>query len=92
MPKAKLFSNGGSQAVRLPAEFRFEGYDVNVRRDCVTGDIVLSKPRASWDNYFAWAATLNLRADFMAARDQSTDDLRDPFGGVQTTTAKKKRA
>jgi virulence-associated protein VagC len=25
MMKAKLFMTGGSQAVRLPAEFRFEG-------------------------------------------------------------------
>ena len=52
MSKAKLFSNGGSQAVRLPAEFRFEGDDVDVRRDPLTGDVILSKPRASWDDYF----------------------------------------
>lgn len=30
---AKLFTNGNSQAVRLPAEFRFEGTEVSVRRD-----------------------------------------------------------
>jgi antitoxin VapB len=30
--RAKLFSNGGSQAVRLPKEFRFEGEEVAVRR------------------------------------------------------------
>ena len=29
---AKLFRNGGSQAVRLPREFRFEGERVRVRR------------------------------------------------------------
>lgn len=29
---AKLFINGGSQAVRLPKEFRFEGDEVSVRR------------------------------------------------------------
>jgi antitoxin VapB len=28
MTKAKLFTTGGSQAVRLPAEFRFEGSEV----------------------------------------------------------------
>jgi antitoxin VapB len=48
MPKAKLFMTGGSQAVRLPAEFRFEGDEVDIRRDPVTGDVVLSKPVASW--------------------------------------------
>jgi antitoxin VapB len=38
---AKLFASGGSQAVRLPKEFRFEGSAVEVSRD---GDTVLLKP------------------------------------------------
>jgi antitoxin VapB len=29
---AKLFMNGRSQAVRLPAEFRFEGTEVFIER------------------------------------------------------------
>jgi antitoxin VapB len=40
MPAAKLFIHGGSQAVRLPKEFRFEGTEVHVRR--VGNDVVLS--------------------------------------------------
>ena len=36
---AKLFTNGRSQAVRLPKEFRFEGDEVSIRR--VEGDILL---------------------------------------------------
>lgn len=40
---AKLFLNGRSQAVRLPAEFRFEGKEVYIRRDSVTGDVILSR-------------------------------------------------
>lgn len=44
---AKLFKNGRSQAVRLPAEFRFDGDEVYIRKDPVTGDVVLSaKPGA----------------------------------------------
>ncbi len=31
--RARLFMNGGSQAVRLPKEFRFEGTEVLVRRE-----------------------------------------------------------
>ena len=31
--RAKLFCSGRSQAVRLPAEFRFEGTEVEVHRD-----------------------------------------------------------
>jgi antitoxin VapB len=39
---AKLFQNGGSQAVRLPAEFRFDADEVFVYRDEATGNVVLS--------------------------------------------------
>jgi len=38
---AKLFQHGGSQAVRLPKAFRFEGSEVSVRRD---GDAVILEP------------------------------------------------
>ena len=79
MTKAKLFTTGGSQAVRLPAEFRFEGDEVEIRRDPVTGDVVLSKPIASWDEYFDWVHTLDLPSDFLQERDQPEDDLRDPM-------------
>jgi len=40
MSVAKLFSHGGSQAVRLPKDFRFEGTEVHVRR--VGAEVVLS--------------------------------------------------
>lgn len=39
--KAKLFTHGGSQAVRLPKAFRFEGSEVAVRRE---GDAVILEP------------------------------------------------
>jgi antitoxin VapB len=35
MKVAKLFKSGGSQAVRLPKEFRFKGSEVYVERDGV---------------------------------------------------------
>jgi len=77
MAKAKLFTTGGSQAVRLPAEFRFEGDEVDIRRDPVTGDVLLSKPMPSWDDYFDWVRTLHLPDDFMGERDQPEDDMPD---------------
>jgi antitoxin VapB len=51
---AKLFRNGASQAVRLPAEFRFEGTEVYISRDEETGDVVLStRPGAkAWAEFF----------------------------------------
>jgi antitoxin VapB len=51
---AKLFKNGASQAVRLPAEFRFEGKEVYVSRDPKTQNVILSKQPSStdWDQFF----------------------------------------
>lgn len=45
--RAKLFRNGRSQAVRLPAEFRFEGTEVEVHRDPESGAVVLTPVRPS---------------------------------------------
>jgi len=69
--------SGGSQAVRLPAEFRFEGSEVDIRRDPITDEVVLSKPITSWNDYFAWVRKLRLPEDLLAERDQPKDDLRD---------------
>jgi antitoxin VapB len=69
---AKLFPNGRSQAVRLPATFRFEGDEVYIRRDEETGEVILSAVPNSWEGFFA------LRE---AARDEARDflaDRRDP--------------
>jgi antitoxin VapB len=77
MVKAKLFKTGGSQAVRLPPEFRFECDEVDIRRDPETWDVVLSKPIPSWDEYFDWIRTLDLPSDFLSERDQPKDDMRD---------------
>ncbi len=49
---AKLFSNGASQAVRLPAAYRFDGDEVYIRRDPVTGDVILSKRPGNWSSFF----------------------------------------
>ena len=49
---AKLFRNGRSQAVRLPAQFRFSGSEVYVRRDPNTGDVILSRRPESWQDFF----------------------------------------
>jgi antitoxin VapB len=72
--KAKLFRNGGSQAVRLPAEFRFEGDEVYITRDEATGDVVLSERprRETWRAFMAWRDALDIPPDdadaYMTAR------------------------
>lgn len=48
--RAKLFQNGGSQAVRLPKDCRFEGQEeVLVRRE---GDRVILEPADEWSQEF----------------------------------------
>lgn len=73
MPQTKLvrlFKNGASQAVRLPAEFRFEGNAVYATKDETTGDVVLStRPGASyWADFFRELRSIDVPGDFMADR------------------------
>jgi antitoxin VapB len=79
---AKLFTTGRSQAVRLPAEFRFEGKEVFVRRDRRTGDVILSRKPDSWDGLFELYGKNDVPGDFLGPsdREQTTQD-RDPLAG-----------
>jgi antitoxin VapB len=79
---AKLFTTGRSQAVRLPAEFRFEGSEVFIRRDAGTGDVILSRKPDSWDGLFDLYGKDEVPRDFLTPLDrkQPTQD-RDPFKG-----------
>lgn len=76
---AKLFRNGSSQAVRLPAEFRFEGDEVYIWRDEMTGAVVLSpRKRTTWADFEA-ARALVPQSEwdrFMADRDQPAEQGR----------------
>lgn len=67
---AKLFKNGASQAVRLPADFRFPGDQVYISRDPRTGDVLLSsRPGAwNWSAFFELARGIDDADDFMADR------------------------
>jgi antitoxin VapB len=83
---AKIFKNGRSQAVRLPAEFRFpQGTDeVSIRRDEATGEVVLSlKERAhSWGDFFERVRAAGPLPDILTPADRMDGPLRpDPFDG-----------
>jgi antitoxin VapB len=77
---AKLFTNGRSQAVRLPAAYRFDTTEVFIRQDPETGDVILSRKPATWDGFFAALEGADVPADFMdkKERNQGRHD-RDPF-------------
>ena len=80
MPRtAKLFYNGRSQAVRLPAEYRFQGAEVYVRRDPATGDVILSRRPESWQDFFELMKTVEVPKDFMADRHDAPPQKRELF-------------
>jgi len=43
LEKAKVFMTGRSQAVRIPARYRFKANEVYIRHDARTGEITLSE-------------------------------------------------
>ena len=79
--KAKLFTTGRSQAVRLPKAYRFNADEVWIRRDPLTGDVVLSPRPPDWSGLFALYETTDVPDDFLDENDraQGAHD-RDPFG------------
>ncbi|MGA9392989.1 MAG: type II toxin-antitoxin system VapB family antitoxin [Candidatus Sulfotelmatobacter sp.] len=76
---AKLFRNGRSQAVRLPAEYRFEGSEVFVRRDPATGDVILSRHPDSWNDFFELMKSIEVPGDFLADRTDAPPQKRRLF-------------
>jgi antitoxin VapB len=77
---AKIFTNGRSQAVRLPAAYRFDTSEVFIRKDPETGDVILSRKPANWDDFFAALNGANVPTDFLTAEDrQQGQQDRDPF-------------
>ena len=82
--KAKLFMNGRSQAVRLPAAFRFDTTEVYIRRDPRTGDIILSRKPPTWDGFFAALERAKVPDDFLSKEERAqglASQDRDPFAG-----------
>jgi antitoxin VapB len=82
MKTARIFTNGNSQAVRLPKEFRVLTNEVFIRKDQSTGDIVLSTrpPVGAWSEFFALRAKTRIPADFLIDRPSNvTAPQRDPF-------------
>lgn len=76
--KAKVFYSGRSQAVRIPAEFRFKSDEVYVRRVPQTGDLILSEsPVKSWKEIFDALDKAGVPDDFLRDRDTRPPQKRD---------------
>jgi antitoxin VapB len=72
---AKIFLNGRSQAVRLPAAFRFSTPEVYIEQQ---GDAVILRPKPeSWDDFFARPS--RVPADFLKERGDMPPEVRELF-------------
>ena len=81
---AKLFVNGRSQAVRLPAAYRFDTPEVFIRKDPVTGDVILSRRPKDWSGFLAATENVQVPKDFLSKAERLTQGHsdkteRDPF-------------
>ncbi len=73
MQTAKIFTNGKSQAVRLPKEFRFSGSEVYIRR--IGNAVVLLPAKDSWE--MLQNSLPNFTDDFLARRNQPRAQKRE---------------
>ena len=72
MNTAKLFTNGRSQAVRLPKECRFTGKDVYVRK--LKGMVILVPKDAAWQPLVD--SLDHFSSDYMEEREQPPQQER----------------
>ncbi len=77
MRTAKLFKSGGSQAVRLPRDFRFEGTQVFIKKMGET--VVLLPQQNSWQTWFDSLAQFS--DDFLVEREQPPQLERENLFG-----------
>ena len=72
--RAKIFMHGGSQAVRLPKAYRFDGKEVAISRE---GDRIIlepaDRPPPDWDAIFA-------RIDAIGGGDFPDPPPQEPIG------------
>jgi antitoxin VapB len=67
--RAKVFMSGRSQAVRIPAEYRFHSSEVSIRRDPASGDLILSEGPGTWADVFAALDATGVQDGFTIERD-----------------------
>ena len=75
--KARVFMSGRSQHVTIPAEFRFTGSEVYVRRDPQSGDVILSQAPGSWAELYSALDSVGFPNDFMDERAHGTAETRE---------------
>jgi antitoxin VapB len=95
---AKVFTNGHSQAIRLPKAFRVDVNEMWIARNEVTGEITL-KPKDTetlrkrrLDTLMAAIAENPLPDDFLSDASRQNKPPKNPFADWDTPTAPKASA
>ncbi|HUZ05272.1 MAG TPA: hypothetical protein VMU62_07935 [Acidobacteriaceae bacterium] len=69
--KARVFMSGRSQAVRIPASYRFDTDEVFIRRDPQSGDLILSQAPGTLAEIFAALDLIGVPDDFLTPSDRA---------------------
>ena len=69
--KAKVFMSGRSQAVRIPAQFRFASNEVYIRRDAKNGDLILYQSPGTLEEILAALDQLGVPDDFLSPAERA---------------------
>lgn len=95
---AKVFTNGHSQAIRLPKAFRVDVDEMWIARNEVTGEITL-KPKDTetlrkrrLDALMATIADNPLPDDFLSDASRQNNPPKNPFADWETPSAPKASA
>jgi antitoxin VapB len=98
LPTAKVFTNGNSQAIRLPKAFRVDVEEMWIARNEVTGEITL-KPKDSetlrqrrLDALMAAIANNPLPEDFLSDASRQNKPPKNPFADWEAPSAPKASA
>ncbi len=75
--KARVFMSGRSQAVRIPAAYRFGTDEVFIRRDPQSGDLILSQAPGDWKEIYRTLDAAGFPDDFLEDRAQGAPQKRD---------------
>ena len=92
MHSTRIFMNGASQAVRLPAEYRFENPEVCITR---IGDMVIIYPKdGAWDllQSAIGSVTDDFRRPEQGTPERDMDDLDPTPGATRTRVYRTKKS
>ncbi len=68
--------------MRLPAAFRFDGKEVYIRQNSQTGEVILSRKPADWEEFFKALKKTSVPSNFLDVKERKLlMQERDPFEG-----------